>query len=766
MSHSQHLVRRVVILAATCLITFAAFSRAAAQDAPSQELLIKLIQYLSSQLGIPVTTIDSYTYEAADFSDTSLGCPLAGENYAQVIVPGWKVKLTIAAITYDMRTSRSGDRIVICAAISAGATATPTLSGEIVITATFPTSPTIEDTFTPTLPPTPTMIPLALFRATQYTIAYPNEWRVTDRGGGEVYFGASPTPVCAGAGMFAAFLGAAGENTPSTLLDDYTPAVTRAEFTAGRTPVRRSGLSAFYIAPCADGTIRQFRVTMFVAYGNAYRVIQFAPQTDYPLWTNAFAEMLNRFGPTTVAAGVIDAPRLPPATSPLALLAHIFGGNVYVGTLVDLPGKPISGGATTANPYREVTVSPRGDALAYIDPNARTLILASPTFGAARVVAGELVTSVGYGYPPAWSPDGREIAFVVGNILQASSWTIRALNIETGTVREIGSAGAVKTSCSAPSPDPAARLMAAEAGYPITGAARPLLAWAKTGYIYISGNCGRGVMSLPAAGGVPEQIAELVYLPALSPNGETLLGAVNSPAPALVAITVADKTVKTLLNVPEGKTITALAWDTNPAYVYVAWSTLREELPANEPTEQARGMAYFGTWDFRVGLYDVQLFQLDLVKSAAKELYAGRGYGIGRIAPSPDGTGILFTLTESAAPLIDAFLNNVAATELLRQAPATQVWWLPLLRGVVGEGQMVAETSGIVWGGNGSAPAPTPTGGASLGGGTNLTRTPSATASPPPTWTPFQTPGATATPPPTSPFGSAPPTNTPRSRTP
>jgi hypothetical protein len=51
--------------------------------------------------------------ETQEYGDSSLGCPVAGTNYSQVITPGYKVILTAQGKMYDYRLDM-GESVVLC----------------------------------------------------------------------------------------------------------------------------------------------------------------------------------------------------------------------------------------------------------------------------------------------------------------------------------------------------------------------------------------------------------------------------------------------------------------------------------------------------------------------------------------------------------------------------------------------------------------------------------------------------------------------------
>jgi hypothetical protein len=75
------------------------------------------------QLGINDEEIAVQGVEAVDFPDASLGVPGPGQTYAQVITPGYVIKLVAEGRVYEYHGS--GDRIVLASTLSISSRADP-----------------------------------------------------------------------------------------------------------------------------------------------------------------------------------------------------------------------------------------------------------------------------------------------------------------------------------------------------------------------------------------------------------------------------------------------------------------------------------------------------------------------------------------------------------------------------------------------------------------------------------------------------------------
>jgi hypothetical protein len=61
---------------------------------------------LAGRLGLPEAEIDEESVEEADFPNTALGAPLAGEMSGMMITSGWRIRLAARGKTYEYRADR------------------------------------------------------------------------------------------------------------------------------------------------------------------------------------------------------------------------------------------------------------------------------------------------------------------------------------------------------------------------------------------------------------------------------------------------------------------------------------------------------------------------------------------------------------------------------------------------------------------------------------------------------------------------------------
>ncbi len=63
---------------------------------------------LASRLGISIESVVLVRSEAVEWSDSSLGCPEPGEDYVQVLVPGYRIVLAVEETYYEYHTDLQG----------------------------------------------------------------------------------------------------------------------------------------------------------------------------------------------------------------------------------------------------------------------------------------------------------------------------------------------------------------------------------------------------------------------------------------------------------------------------------------------------------------------------------------------------------------------------------------------------------------------------------------------------------------------------------
>jgi hypothetical protein len=636
---------------------------AAGQDTLNNALR-KAVSILSTKLGTPIKVVDSYSYSTESYADTSLDCPQDGQSYTAGPISAFQFLITIKGITYDVRVSADTKYAVLCIKEQA-----------------------------------PQEITLTTYRTAQFSVSYPDTWQVNSRET-DFFFGTNPTPVCAQPGMTVTVFEQSDAKTPDALLDEYAKQnsnASGAQFVGNRESIGQSGRSAVYTSLCADGSVRQSRITIIVAYERVFRIWQFAPQNAFDEWKDEYLQMVKGFSP---AAGNSTTGRPVTAINriPLSWIAHIFVGNVYVGTLSDLPGTAITRDAASDHVYSNAVVSPKGDQVAYFDPATGTLFTAVTQGGGEP---RKLTDGVYTAFSPAWKADGSEIAYLSSG--DGKTFSIMAVKIDGSGSRKVADLTEFNATCSTNPTDPAERLYNATSGI---GGNDNLLLWATNGTLYYSLGCdGVGVGQVNGDDSGAKLIDKSLRRAKLSPDGAALLGITgDAGANKLIRLSLSDGK---LTELPTAAMPDQVAWSANGKSIFYSTATLKEAMVLDADDQKDRGQEVFGVWPFNAPINDVSLHSIDLTSGVDTKHYSTFAFGITDIAPAPDGSGALFTLIQDSSGFVQAFKNNVAAADLRRVAPTTLVYWLPLPTGVA---QPIAVTLNPSWGPNNSAPEPTPTG--------------------------------------------------------
>jgi hypothetical protein len=130
-------------------------------------------------------------------------------------------------------------------------------------------------------------------------------------------------------------------------------------------------------------------------------------------------------------------------------------------------------------------------------------------------------------------------------------------------------------------------------------------------------------------------------------------------------------------NLTVGAHARQLAWGTDGHTVYYSVETLADSRTLDDPVAQPRGEEVFGMWPVTAAVYNLALVRLDLNTDQETVIWQGQGRAIGRIAPGPDGSGILFSLIPSSVPLAEVFQSGGDSLAVHETQPEPALYWLP-----------------------------------------------------------------------------------------
>lgn len=73
-----------------------------------------VIAQASTESGVPADQIEVVQVEPREWPDSSLGCPEAGGFYAQVITPGYLIRVTAGGEEREYHTDATGETVTLC----------------------------------------------------------------------------------------------------------------------------------------------------------------------------------------------------------------------------------------------------------------------------------------------------------------------------------------------------------------------------------------------------------------------------------------------------------------------------------------------------------------------------------------------------------------------------------------------------------------------------------------------------------------------------
>ena len=80
-------------------------------SASEQEIILRARRDLAQRLGVSEDDIEE-SVEQFDFPDAALGAPIEDEMSAQVITPGWRIRLSAQNRSYEYRATGKQLRLV------------------------------------------------------------------------------------------------------------------------------------------------------------------------------------------------------------------------------------------------------------------------------------------------------------------------------------------------------------------------------------------------------------------------------------------------------------------------------------------------------------------------------------------------------------------------------------------------------------------------------------------------------------------------------
>ncbi len=598
-----------------------------AQEGESIDTLVAAaLAALSAELGTPLTLndLDNWSWQEQFFPDASLGCPQPDMAYAQVLTRGFTITLVYAGTTYDYRLTPDAQVVILCGSTAAAA-ATPLPAGE-----------------TPATPAAPAAAPLA---------------PVTD----------DPEQLL---NVALAYL-SSQLATPITRRDLSNWAWE--EVTWPDTALGCPVLDGIY-----DGSAPVRGYSMTIEYVGRSFELHMTPDGRTIMPCGDAPELT----PATAGEFVaVPAPAEPAAEEP-ASAAMLFytgpDGNVYRADMSDFPGQPVTAiePLSTATPVPLLRYdyvfglyrwSPDGQWVAYVNSAAPASLWVADAAGVSIPLklqaAGDLATL----YPPAWSPDGAELAYVKptqtfrGPNQVMEVYAAPAPGVNVNDQPRLLATFEQQVGCGGGSGDPADSVYWRESGF--MGNALTF-AWLADGSLLFSPACtGQGLSRLDLTTGTVTEIDLVTARLSLNPNASRAAGIAPdaNQNPALVTLDLAtgerQPVTATITGTPD-----QVLWSADGERLYVSTADVVERLPRT------------GTQD-SIAVYTVRLWAIDLASGESTLHVEQEGRGIGLMAELPGG-GLVFSFVEDARAWLAAVESGADAEGQRAAAPAA--WLLHL----------------------------------------------------------------------------------------
>ena len=321
-----------------------------------------------------------------------------------------------------------------------------------------------------------------------------------------------------------------------------------------------------------------------------------------------------------------------------------------------------------ARSYGYLRWSPDGSKLMFVEFSTRTIYIA-----ASGQLSAPVVSDYGLGrdaaFPPTWSPDGTQIAYVAhqpdGPTDAGQLLTLAVGSGQPPTVITNLSCGGTGSPAAL---DEAAYLRDLNRE---TNRTPAFLAWVGADILY-GGAC-PDLTAIDSQRKTIHWTAHGLTHIALSPDGKHAVALTRATPPQMVLIDVNNGNVGALPGVPVN--VDQIAWlGDNQTLVF---STFSPGISLAADPNSAVGKQYFGNaWPITARSRTVNLWSMPMTGGTPTQIYQSEGYQIGTLTPLLSDNSLVFTLITSLKPLvqmINAAQTAATVPNLDRVGPSAQL---------------------------------------------------------------------------------------------
>jgi hypothetical protein len=361
-------------------------------------------------------------------------------------------------------------------------------------------------------------------------------------------------------------------------------------------------------------------------------------------------------------------------TNPLAYIGR--DGNVYVAGEPWNAGQSITGDAAgvpkDTSPffsktldYRHLTWSPTGNMLAFIEHTSKSLIIVESGKNPTVVMRG-----VDSHYPPAFSADGREVAYVVqteqqiGTNNQDRVLQIQAVPAAGGTPRALGSIAVTAWNCNDGTADPADLIYFDALN--VVGDSALVFAWTASGFLHTTSCNGVG-LGFHKDGQQVWQNPNLQNA-TLSPDRTQIVAVDYEPASRVKRLVLVDLASGKLTPVNTQPNVDHVAFSSDgKSILYSAVEPLRT---VRGNPDSAVGKQLFGErWPVIANESTLFVWSIPTTGGQSTMVYRGVGRGIASIAPARHKPSAILIVATSLAAMIDSINAGDPTSLVLEAAP-------------------------------------------------------------------------------------------------